>query len=108
MVGESICALKVKYLKEIENKEGSEIRVMNKLIGLSHLKESSDVKVMQTILTEKILINDVIKGNLVGLSNDNASTLYGEDNGLVGLLKKSIPQSIYTPLHKSPFFSNIF
>ena len=95
-VRESICALRVKYLKEVtlEN-QLLEKKVTNKFIGLSSLKESSNAETMLRIVEDKILINQEIHNNLIGLTHDNLETLASNANGLVGLLKDCSSNFIY-------------
>jgi len=100
MVGESLCAVKVKYLKEVKenngkNKKDQPFEIQNKLVGLYSLKDSSDGKTMLKAVQEKLLINQEIINNLTGLTHDNVGALKSEEVGLVGLLKQTIGDHIY-------------
>ena len=48
-------------------------------------------------MKEKVFFQDnaQIKQNLIGITTDRASTLIGEENGLISLLKKEIAQNIF-------------
>jgi len=70
------------------------LKLENKVIALTSLKESSDANTMLEIVKSKILTPELIN-NFVGLSHDNASSLASEANGLVGLLRKEIPHYFY-------------
>ena len=50
------------------------------------------------IIKEKVFFEDDqrIKGNLIGVTTDRASTLIGEENGLTTILKKNINKKIFT------------
>ena len=96
LVGESICALKVKYLKESNLKDENLERIpVNKFIGLACLKDSSNAETMLRIVEDKILINEEIQKNLVGLTHDNLETLASEANGLVELLRENSSKFLY-------------
>ena len=96
MVGESLCAIKAKYwVKQTDPLNGSTFsELKNKIISLTSIKESSDASTMLKIVKSRLLTEDLIP-NFVGLSHDNANALASEDNGLVGLLRKEIPQYFY-------------
>ena len=91
-----MCGLKVKYLKESITEEGQRhLEIMNKVIRLTTLKESSNAKTMNDIVKNKFFISDQIKENLIGLTHDNASALSSEENGLAGMVKKNSSNFIY-------------
>jgi len=96
MIGESLCGLKVKYLKESELEDGKfSLEILNKVIGLSSLKESSDAATIFEIVHQKIFVDERIMNNFIGVTHDNASTLASQANGLAGKLKDSLPHFIY-------------
>ena len=86
MVGESLCAMRVKYLKEDQEKK--EDQVQNVIIGIAPLKDRSDAEAIYSIVKEKIFHSKISKENFVGLTHDNADYLASENNGLVGLIRK--------------------
>ena len=87
--GESICALKVKFLsKDWEEDSEAEITsIKNKIIGISNLKESSSGLTLLEIIESKLLKNENVQKNLVGFAHDNGSSLTGEYFGVTKLLK---------------------
>ena len=88
--GENVFAIKAKYLEKSYDEELKEeiTSVQNKIIRLSSFKESSKGSTMLEILEDKLFFNDQIKGNLVGISHDNAKSLVGGKIGLISLLNK--------------------
>jgi len=88
----SICALKVRYLKEFADDKGM-IRnyLQNKIIGIKYLEESSSAKTTFQIAKEKLLdLSEEIKKNFVGFVHDHHSTLTGDKGGLGVLLKTEL------------------
>ena len=89
MVGQNICVLRAKYLKEKEEDGTNLEELQNRIIAISALKDSSRGEALFEIVNEKIFMNnEIIKENLIGLTHDNANSLSGEDNGLIGLIRK--------------------
>jgi len=90
----NICALKVRYLKESLDEQGSvRTSIQNKIIGIKYLKDSSNAKTLFDITKEKLLnLSEKVKSNLVGIAHDHASTLSGPLNGLGTLIAEHLPQ----------------
>ena len=93
VTGKSICALKVKYLKEVEdeNNKMSKTQICNRIIGIEYLNETSDAPTLCNIMEEKLFsLSDRIKENFIGITHDDASVLSGSNGGLVALLKRDL------------------
>jgi len=90
IAGQNTCAIQVKYLREEVDEETKRVKstIVNRLLGLSTFKESSESLVYLQMLKEKLFTNPQISANFVGTAHDHAKTLTGEENGLVGLLEK--------------------
>jgi len=90
IAGQNVCAIQVKYLREEidEIAQRSKFSIVNRLLGLSTFKESSESIIYLQMLKDKLFINPQISNNFIGTVHDNARTLSGEKNGLVGLLRK--------------------
>jgi len=95
MVGESLCAVKVKYWKNETNKN-HEItsKLQDKLLSITYLKESSNAQTMFRLVKENLLTED-LQSNFIGYTHDNAESLASQKNGLAGLLKKEVPQFFF-------------
>ena len=76
---ESLCAMRVKYLKEDQEKK--EDQVQNVIIGIAPLKDRSDAEAIYSIVKEKNFHSKISKENFVGLTHDNADYLASENNG---------------------------
>lgn len=89
--GESLCAIKVKFLAQEWDEELkiSTTKVNNKILSLTNLKESSSGKTLMEIVQNKLFRSDDVKKNLIGFVHDNGSSLVGDKLGLVTLLQKS-------------------
>ena len=61
--------------------------LQNKLIGISTLKESSKAEDIFNVVKEKLLFCEKNKEKLVGIVHDNAESLSGEKNGLLGVVE---------------------
>ena len=77
--GENYCVLEAKYLL----KKNNETITTNKILSVHKLEESSDAETMHKIIKQKLLDQENISKNLVGIVHDNASSLTGKYNGLV-------------------------
>jgi len=98
VAGENLCALKVRFLeKELLDEENElRTRIRNQVIGIQKLGQSSNAPTFLEIAKEKIFLDDPqIKQNLIGITTDRASTLTGEESGLIALLKKEVSQNIF-------------
>ena len=96
MVGQSLCLIRARYLQENyeENKVSEDL--VDRIVGITTLKESSTGEVMHNILKDKVFVeNDIIKRNLIGLTHDNISSLAGEGIGLVGLIRKESENYVF-------------
>jgi len=89
--GESVCALKVKYLATEwdESLKENITKIKNKIIALSSLKESSNGKSLKNIIEERLFSSEAIKNNFFRMTHDNASSLISPNIGVVGLLEQS-------------------
>ena len=89
--GDSICALKVKYLANEWDKDLEEniTKVKNKIIALSNLKESSSGHSLKSIIEERLFSSEAIKSQFCGMAHDNASSLVSPNCGVVTLLEQS-------------------
>jgi len=95
--GENYCILQVRYLNEID---GNNV-VSNRIFSVNKLGESSDSKTLHNIVKEKLITDEQIKNNMVGICHDNAATLIGANKGLVTRMQKenSILFSLNDPCH---------
>lgn len=96
MVGQSLCLIRARYLQENyeENKVSEDL--VDRIVGITTLKESSTGGAMHNILKDKVFVeNDIIKRNLIGLTHDNISSLAGEGIGLVGLIRKESENYVF-------------
>jgi len=94
---ESICALRVRYLKEkIDNQKKVPVKyIENKLLGIKTMGESSDSQALLAIVEGKVLKNDDISQNFVGITHDNASCFTGSNTGLIVLLRDKLKKEFY-------------
>ena len=89
----SICAIKVKYLKErretSENSANQKIEIQNKIIGLKYLKDSSSGETLFKAIKEKVFdLNEEVKNNFIGITFDHAKAMTGNRIGLISHLRK--------------------
>ena len=68
--------------------QGSKFSIINRLLGLSTLKENSESIIYLQVLRDKLFISLQISNKFIGTLHDNARTLSGEKNGLIGLLRE--------------------
>jgi len=89
--GTSILGIQVKYLKEYIDFNGlPRHSIENTIIGLKHLQESSNAKVLFSAVEEKVFgLGEGIKENLMGISHDRASVFTGNENGLDTLIQEN-------------------
>ena len=103
--GTNICGLKVRYLKEYEEKlKGSNglqttikrRKIENNIIGIKYLKGESSAQILLDIVREKLLnLDPKIKNNMIGFTHDMASNLSSKYNGLSALLTEELPQKFF-------------
>ena len=103
--GKNICGLKVRYLKEYEEKfkgpTGLQTtirrrRIENNIIGITYLKGESSAQAIFNIVREKLLdLDPKIKDNLIGFTHDMASNLSGQFNGLSAILTQELSQKFF-------------
>jgi len=84
---ESICALRVRYLKDkVDALKKFPIKhIENKLLGVKTMGESSEASAFFTLIEEKVSVNEELKKNFYGITHDNASCFTGGNNGLITL-----------------------
>jgi len=97
MCTENICALRVRYLKEKNDlqKNVTTKCLENKLLGIATMGESSNAKTLLALVENKVLLNDTIKMNFIGITHDNASSFTGSENGLITLLRDKLDKYFY-------------
>jgi len=90
LTGKGISIIEARYLKtKIEN-DLSITQIKNKVVGVKYLSESSDGETMYKIVREKVLdLSPSIGNNLVGLAHDMASSLTGENIGLIDYIREN-------------------
>ena len=88
----NICALKVRYLKEIPDVNGlKNTKIMNKVVGIKYLSDSSSSQTLFDLTQEKLLsLSPKVEANFVGLAHDHAASLSGPKKGLGELLKQKL------------------
>ena len=89
--GDSVCALKVKYLitEWDQNLKENITQIKNKIISLSNLKESSSGLSLKNVIEERLFSSESIKNQFFGLTHDNASSLTSPNCGVVALLEQN-------------------
>ena len=89
--GENILAIKAKFLEKQFDKETKEdlTIIQNKIVGIKTFGERSTGKDIHKAIEDKLFSNEQIKNNLIGVVHDNASSLTGENIGLLAILKKN-------------------
>jgi len=95
LVGQNICVVKARYIKPEMTGNGPIFKpsqLQDKIVTVTALKESVDAKTMAQILKDKIFASPAIKSNFQGLTHDNARMLSGTGEGLIGLMRKDIPE----------------
>ena len=94
---ENISAIQVKYLKELFHQEDQIKKpvIINRLLGITTMKESSDAETYLKFVKDKLLTNSAIKENLIGVVHDGARVLSGSKNGLVALMKAEENMTLY-------------
>ena len=97
IAGVNICAMQVKYLKEIKmaiNEIITEIK--NNIIGLKLLKESSDGETLYNIIKADLLgTNEDIRNNFSGVTHDRGSNIIGKDIGALKQMKEDLNKFIF-------------
>jgi len=89
--GENILAIKAKFLEKQFDKETKEdlTIIQNKIVRIKTFGEKSTGKDIHKAIEDKLFSNEQIKNNLIGVVHDNASSLTGENIGLLAILKKN-------------------
>jgi len=93
----NIAGIKVRFLQDDLDLEGvKRTSIQNRTIGLKYLGGDSSAKTMMKIIQEKVFsLDDNLKKNFVGFVHDHASALSSDLNGLLALLKETIPHHFF-------------
>ena len=82
--GKSVTIIEAKYLKKEIINEIPHTKIMNKIVGVKYLNDSSTGETMYNIVKEKVLeLDSEVKNNLIGLAHDLAANLTSEAKGLI-------------------------
>ena len=97
LMGDQIVVIRARYLKnEYDPVLMMNIRrIQNHILAVEELEMSTTGKTFYEILIRKVLTNDKLKENFIGLCHDGASNLSGEGIGLVGQLRKNVKASFF-------------
>ena len=57
--------------------------------------DASDAKTLLALVENKVLLNDTIRMNFIGITHDNASSFIGSENGLITLLRDKLGKYFY-------------
>ena len=104
ILGDQILVVRVRFLRMEYNSVAmaNVPTVHNQIIAVEELEESSTGRTFYEILLRKILFNEKLKKNFVGLCHDGAGSLSGSGIGLVGQLRKNFKAhffDLHDPCH---------
>ena len=78
-------------------KKGAEVpnktTVCSRIIAVHAMKETSDAITFSKMVSDKLLVNDKIRDNLIGIAHDNAPTLCRVDNRMFAILNRETDDS---------------